>query len=345
MKIIVASTIVPFVEGGGTLIVDWLEEKLREAGHQVDVLKIPFSSYYKEMLPQLLALRLYHLEEACDRLICIRMPSYLLQHPDKYLWFIHHYREVYDLWETPLDFLPKDPETKAIREYVMRADDMAFKEAKKIYTNSKIVSKRLMDFNRVPSTPLYPPIYDPSRFYCEGYGDFIYYSSRICQAKRQLLAVQAMKYTRSGVRLLLTGKAEQQGYLEEITGFIKRHSLEKKVVLREEWISEEEKADYNARCLAAVYIPVDEDSYGYPSLEAHHSGKAVISCTDSGGTDELILPGQNGFLVDPDPKKLAEVFDKLYEDKALAERMGGRGEARIEELGITWENVIRRFTE
>ena len=36
MKVLLASTIVPFIEGGGTFIVDWLAEKLQEYGHQVD---------------------------------------------------------------------------------------------------------------------------------------------------------------------------------------------------------------------------------------------------------------------------------------------------------------------
>jgi glycosyltransferase involved in cell wall biosynthesis len=345
MKIIIASTIVPLIEGGGTFIVDWLEQKLREYGHQVDVVKIPFTSYYKEMLPQMTALRLYHLENECDRLICIRMPSYLIPHPDKYLWFIHHYREVYDIWNTELDFLPKDSETLAIREFIMRADGIAFSEAKKIFTNSKIVSKRLMDFNGVGSEPLYPPILNPKQFYCDHYGEYIYYTSRICNPKRHLLAVQAMEHTKTDVKLLITGKPDNPVYLETIYKYISDHSLEEKINIVNNWITEEQKAEYFAKCLVALYIPYDEDSYGYPSLEAHHSRKAVITCTDSGGTDELIINGKNGLIVEPNPQMLAESFDRLYTDKQAAEKMGAYGFDRIDELGITWDNVIRSFTQ
>jgi len=345
MRIIIASTIVPFVEGGGTFIVDWLEQKLRVHGHEVDVVKIPFSSYYKDMLSQMSALRLYHLEDECERLICIRMPSYLIKHPQKYLWFIHHYREIYDLWNTSFDRLPKDNETLAIREYIMRSDNMALAEAKKIYTNSKIVSKRLLDFNGVCSTPLYPPIYDPSQFHCEDYGNYVYYSSRICRPKRQMLAVQAMNYTRSNVKLLITGKSEEKDYMNEICDFIKVNNLERKVTVVDEWISEREKAEYLSKCLACVYIPIDEDSYGYSSLESYHSEKAVISCKDSGGIDELIINNVNGIITDSEPRKLAEAFDTLYEDKNKAEYMGKAGLDRINDLGINWDNVIRRLTE
>jgi len=345
MKIIIASTIVPFVYGGGTFIVDWLELKLKEYGHEVDVVKIPFSSNYKEMLQQMLGLRLYHLEDSCDRLICIRMPSYLIKHPDKYLWFIHHYREVYDIWNTELDGIPKNAESRAIREYIMRADDMAFKEAKKIYTNSEIISKRLKEFSGISAMPVYPPLLKPEQFHCCEYGDFIYYTSRICRPKRQLLAVEAMKYTKTDVKLLITGSSEDNSYLNKIIEFIKENHLEKKVTILNEWISEEQKADYFAKCLCALYIPFDEDSYGYPSLEAHHSCKAVVSCTDSGGTDEIIVHGKNGFLLESKPNVLAAAFDMLYENKKTAEKMGQAGADRIKEMNITWDNVVGRFTE
>ncbi len=345
MKIIVASTMIPFINGGGVIIVDSLVDKLNEYGYEAQALKLPFTSNYKLMMEQMLALRLYHLEDYCDRLIPIRMPSYLLQHPQKYLWFIHHYREMYDLWDSDLMGIPKNAETRAIREYVVRADEKAFAEAKKIYTNSREVSKRLLKFNNITAEPVYPPLWHPETFYCNKYGDYIYYPSRINHHKRQLLAVQAMKYVKTDVKLVISGKTENDLVKRAIQKEIRNNSLEKKVTVIDRWITEEEKAELMANCLAAAYIPFKEDSYGYPSLEAHHSCKAVISCTDSGGTDELIVPGYNGYLTEPAPEKLAEVFDELYLDKKKAEEMGKNGGEHLFELNISWDYVIRRFTE
>ncbi len=344
MKIIIGTTIVPHIFGGGTQIIDWLEIKLKEYGHQVDVAKIPCHTDHRAFMQQMLSMRLYHLEDYCERLVCVRMPAHMLKHDDKYLWFIHHYRQVYDLWHLKKYSVPHDAEGKAVREFVMRADNMAFAEAKKIYTNSQVVSRRLMDFNGVASTPVYPPLLESDDFYCEGYGDYIYYPCRISEHKRQDLAIKAMKYTKSGVKLLVTGIIESPLFKDKIEKLIKQEDLQQKVAVRDEWIEEEEKRKLLAECLAVAYIPLDEDSYGYPSLEAHHSGKAVVSCTDSGGTDELIVDGQNGYLVESDPKELAKAFDKLYEDKKMAERMGNAGRQRILDLGITWDNVIGRFT-
>ncbi|MGI6153102.1 MAG: glycosyltransferase family 4 protein [Christensenellaceae bacterium] len=343
MKVMLGTTIVPHINGGGVQIVDWLEQKLREYGHDVDSVRIPFSSDYHFYMEQALAMRLYHIEDYAERLICIRMPSYLLRHPQKYLWFIHHYREVYDLWDTKYS-VPHTEEGKAIREFIMRSDDMAFKEAKKIFTNSEVISKRLADYSNVASEVLYPPVLEPEKFYCDTYGDYIYYPSRVCSHKRQLLAMEAMQYVETDVKLLVTGVIESPGLKEEISGLINEGNLHSKITIRNEWISEEEKRKYFAGCLAAAYLPLDEDSYGYPSLEAHHSCKAVISCTDSGGTRELIEDGRNGYMVESDPRELAKAFDRLYLDKQMAEKMGQEGKKRIEELGITWDHIIGRLT-
>lgn len=345
MNIVIASTIVPFIEGGGTFIVDWLELKLKEYGHKVDVVKIPFSSNYKNYLSQAMALRLYHLEDNCDRLICIRMPSYLLKHPNKYLWFIHHYREVYDLWGTKYQPYPNSDEGDALREYIMRSDDQAFKEAKKIYTNSKIISKRLWDFNKVSSEVVYPPLLEPEKFHNQEYGDYIYYTSRICGPKRQELAVEAMKYTKTPVKLLLTGKSENQSVKNNIMAIIEKNNLQGKAIIEDRWITESEKINYFSKSLASLYIPYDEDSYGYPSLEAYQSKKSVITCTDSGGTDELIINDYNGYMVNPTPQALAEKFDELYINKEKARMLGENGYEHLKTLKINWDNVIGRFTE
>ena len=47
---------------------------------------------------------------------------------------------------------------------------------------------------------------------------------------------------------------------------------------------------------AVVYAPFDED-YGYVTLEAFLCAKPVITATDSGGTLEFVVDGENGFVV------------------------------------------------
>jgi len=91
-------------------------------------------------------------------------------------------------------------------------------------------------------------------------------------------------------------------------------------------------------------VPEDEDSYGYPSLEAAHARKAVLTASDSGGVLELISDGHNGIVAPPDPRSLAQAMDRLYRDRALAARMGAANERRLAELRIDWPNVVDALT-
>jgi glycosyltransferase involved in cell wall biosynthesis len=125
---------------------------------------------------------------------------------------------------------------------------------------------------------------------------------------------------------------------------IEQKGLSDRVVFAATWITEDRKADLLADCLAAAYVPFDEDSYGYPSIEAHHAKKGVVTCKDSGGTLELVTHKDNGLVVEPEPESLAIAFDQLYSDRKLARSLGLRGHERLQELGINWDRVVEVFT-
>ncbi len=343
MRIILASTYVPFVKGGARFIVEWLEQKLIAHGHDVERFYFPFVETPDDLLTQTAALRLVDLTQASDRLIAFRPPSHVLRHPHKFLWFIHHIRAYYDLWDS--EFAPlHTPQEKALRSALHQMDTTALGEAQGLFTNSQVVSDRLARFNGVASTPLYPPILEPERFRCDGYGDEVVIVCRLEAHKRQMLLVEAMAHTQSGVRLRLCGRGSSDGYGRDLAAAVERLGLADKVILEDRWISETEKADRLAGALATVYAPKDEDSYGYPSLEAAHAQKAVLTTTDSGGVLELVQDGRNGFVCTPEPKAIAERLDRLFLDRALAQKMGEANARRIAELSIDWDHVVEVLT-
>jgi glycosyltransferase involved in cell wall biosynthesis len=111
------------------------------------------------------------------------------------------------------------------------------------------------------------------------------------------------------------------------------------------WIDEGEKRDLFARALACAYIPYDEDSYGYVTLESFTSRKAVVTTADAGGVLRLVEDGETGLVVPPDAEALGGAFDTLYRDRASAKRLGERARERMLELGISWDTVIERLLQ
>jgi glycosyltransferase involved in cell wall biosynthesis len=344
MRIAIASTTVPFVDGGGRLIVRWTAEALRAAGHEVEEFYLPFPTSVEATLPALAGLRRMPFRSSCDRLITIRWPAHVLQHDNKAVWFIHHYRQVFDLWDTKYRNVADDAEGRAFREMLRGIDTRTLAEARDLFTNSLIVRDRVRQYNGLQAEPLFPPLGgDTSRFRCDGYGDFLFYPSRVTPIKRQLLAVNAMAHTTSPVRLVIAGDPVHADVAEELHRAAAASGAHDRIEFRFGWIPESEKVDLLARCLAVPYLPLDEDSYGYPSLEASHSRKAVITLTDAGGALEFVRDGVEGLVLEPDAAALGAAFDRLYEDRALAEQMGEASHARRAELKIDWDHVIRRL--
>lgn len=342
MRFALVSSFVPFVNGGYRNIVDWLAIKLREAGHEVEVVLFPEVDAPDQIFQQMLAIRWMDLSMA-DRVVCFRPQAHLIRHPHKILWFIHHIRVFYDMWDSEYRGFPDDHKHREIRAALMNADTQAIREAKAVFTNSRVVSDRLMKFNGVPSEVLYPPILQANAFHCQGYNDEIAYICRLEHHKRQHLLIEALAHTRTAVKLRICGTSAGDRYPNELKHLIARHRLQDRVILENRWITEDEKVQILSKCLAAAYLPLDEDSYGYPSIEASHSSKAIVTTTDSGGVLELVNHGENGLICEPTPQDLAKTLDQLYEHRELTQEMGTKAKTKLCTLNISWQHVLDRL--
>jgi len=78
-------------------------------------------------------------------------------------------------------------------------------------------------------------------------------------------------------------------------------------------------------------------------LEAIASGLPVVA-TVTGGTDELVTDGENGYFVEMEsPEDLAEKLGRLVADSSTRARMGAESRARAEQM--SWHAVASRYAE
>jgi glycosyltransferase involved in cell wall biosynthesis len=344
MRVAVVNNWAPFLRGGAEFLADALVSKLQAYGHEAVLVRLPFRWDSPEKIAeQILACRCLRLHNV-DRVIALKFPAYFIPHDNKVVWLLHQFRQAYDLWGTPLQDLPDSSMGRRIREIVVQSDNTYLPECRAIYTNSHVTGDRLRKFNNLDSSVLYPPLFDPARFITEGYGDFIFVPGRITAAKRQYLAVEAMRYVRSSVRMVVAGPPETAADRTRLEELVARYALGDRVALIARFISDQEQASYYAKCLACAYLPHDEDSYGYVTLEAAQSAKATLTCTDSGGITILVLDSRTGLVAQPDPQALAGAFDRLYENRAEAQRMGEAAREHMRSLRIEWDHVIERLT-
>ena len=330
-RIAICAAQVPFEWGGAERLVESLAAELRRHGHQVEIVSLPFKWYPRnEAVKSCLAWRMIDLTESngrpIDLVIGTKFPSYFVKHPNKVVWLIHQFRQVYDLADDriPLEF----------KRLIHRMDHQALGEARQLFTISGNVSKRLLDFNRLESTPLYPPAVLQPQYRCDTYGDYVFTVSRLDKLKRLDWLLRAIAKTKTPVRCLIAGSGPERESLEKLAkdlGVADRVQLLGRV-------SDEELLDLYAKCLAVYYAPYDED-YGYVTVEAFQSCKPVLTGRDSGGVLEFVQDNKTGFVVPPNNAgRLASRIDALYEQRELSRQMGELGSSLVQ--SISWDHVI-----
>lgn len=344
MRIAILNNCVPFVAGGAEHLAESLCRKFNEHGHEAILIRFPFRwSPAEVILDQILACRLIRLQ-GVDRVVGLKFPAYHIPHDNKVLWLLHQFRQAYDLWGTVYQDIPNTPEGLKIREVIVNSDNRYLTEASHIFTNSQVTTDRLKKFNGLDSQVLLPPLAVSDHFFCSEYGDYFFYPSRVTGGKRQGMVVESMKHVKSAVRLVIAGRPEAPADQERLEHLIRANRLESRVHFMPRFISEAEKAKWFSGALGCVYVPYDEDSYGYVTLEAFHCRKPVVTCSDSGGVRLLVRDGETGLVTPPDAEALALALDRLHDDRGEARRMGNAGYELMMSLGMNWAAVVERLT-
>jgi len=341
MRIVVTANTVPYMSGGAEYHIQGLIMQLKLQGHEVEAIRFPFwFSPNQDIL---------HLMEHCrhldfnqpngirvDKLISLQFPAYGVQHNDHRVWVMHQHRSVYELFKEQQASI----EEQKFRQKVIEFDNHVLGKIPKRFANSKRVAERLKTYNQLDSTPLYHPPYGFERFYTEQDQAYIFYPSRLETLKRQDLLIEAARHLTTPVKILLAGDGGQK---QTFMALVNQYQLHDKVRFLGR-VSENEKLAFYANSLAVFFGPFDED-YGYITLEAMLSSKPVITCEDSGGPLEFVQHNESGFVLEPEPKKIAAAIDELYHNRQRAKEMGQYGLEIYQQKQISWENVVEKLLE
>ena len=348
MKIIITTVQAPFITGGAEFHAQNLKKALLENGYETEIVTMPFvDSPIDKITDHIVASRLLEIENGwagkTDLCIGLKFPAYCIPHSNKVIWALHQHRAAYDLFDTEYSNLKNDAEGIKMREIIMNADNKYLGEAKKIFANSLNVANRMKEYNNINATPLYHPCPDMEKFYCGNSEKYILMPSRINITKRQFLAVEAMKYVKSDIKLYIVGKADNPYEKERLLKEIRKNHLEHKIKFFD-YVEPQKKFELYANARAVLFIPLDED-YGYITLEAMASSKAVITAKDSGGPLEFVSDNETGFVADADAKAIAEKIDLLAVESNTAKIMGTRAKDKLESMNISWQNVVRELVK
>ncbi len=344
MKVLIVNNMAPFVWGGAEELAVHLQKNLVIAGHQAEILRIPFQWEPAAKIPsQMLMVRAFELWNV-DRVIALKFPAYLIRHPNKTLWLLHQYRQAYDLFDAGQTNIPQGESGQALRNLIKNADEEAFRESRQIFTNSEVTRQRLRKYNsEFDAEVLLPPLNDPELFTGGKSEGYIFSGGRINGMKRQHLLVEAMQFVTKNVKLVIAGPPDTVHDANRLRQLVEAKGLSDRIKLDLRFLDRSEIGRYVNGASACAYLPFDEDSLGYVAMEAAMAAKPVITASDSGGVLGLVRHDETGMVSAPDPQALAMAITAISANAAKAVELGAAAKSLWTSMRITWPNTVERL--
>jgi glycosyltransferase involved in cell wall biosynthesis len=166
-----------------------------------------------------------------------------------------------------------------------------------------------------------------------GVGDrpMVLFGGRISGAKGgdQLLRAMAVARRRVDCRLVILG--DRQAYFEHALRLAAQVGLDREALVIGGWLENGELHAAFAAADVCATPSVYPDPFNLMTIRAMAHGKPVVG-TRYGGTPEIVVDGQTGFVADPwDPEQFGARIADLLTDRTMAERMGAAGRVRVTE--------------
>lgn len=342
MKILVVNNAVPFIRGGAEALAETLTENINKLPNlEAELMRIPFKWDPSErLLDEVLLARQLRLVNV-DRVIALKFPAYLIEHTHKTIWLLHQFRQAYDLRDPAGPPFGDPNHGAAILEVIQNADNEAFTRCRALFTNSPVTRERLRRFNGFSAEILYPPLNDAEQFFNESFSKYVFAGGRVGPGKRQHLLIEAMRDVK-GLKLIIAGPPDDPSYAAKLGQMIELYDLKDKVDLRLGFRPRHEIAELVNNSTACAYLPVDEDSLGYVTMEAAEAGKPMLTVSDAGGLLEIVQDDVTGIVSHPDAQSIALALNGLVHEHRCR-RLGKQLRERWKAMNINWSHVLTRL--
>jgi len=200
-----------------------------------------------------------------------------------------------------------------------------------VIANSENVRGRLWRYCRTRSEVIYPPIQTAAYRFIEQ-GDYYLSWARLDGLKRVDRIVEAFKQMPDKKLIVASGG--------ECEADIRKQAADAPNITVLGWVNNDKLYDLVGRCIAGIYVPIDED-LGMTPLEGMAAGKPSIGVNE-GGLKETIIPGKTGTLIGAEASvaELKAAVQALTPARALTMRTDCEAQAKNFSLEV-FEKKIR----
>jgi glycosyltransferase involved in cell wall biosynthesis/GT2 family glycosyltransferase len=319
--------------GGAEALYRGLAEALRDAGH--DAMEVPVQvdeATFESVLESYA--RCYALDlRDYDLVVSTKAPTFMVSHPNHVSYLLHTMRVFYDMFET--EYGRGTCDQHAQRRTIHALDRFGLRpgRVRRHFSNGHTTYRRLFDASSWWKSIGFRALHHPpalSGFRRPGAQDYILVPGRLHRWKRVRLVIDAYKHVKRDVPLLITGTGEDEAALRASAKGDPRIRF-----LGD--IGEAALIDLYADALLVPFVPKHED-YGLITIEAFKSGKAVLTCTDSGEPLQFVRDGHNGFVSPPNAEAIAERLTYAIDHRRRVVQMGRYGAKTV--AHIAWQPIV-----
>ena len=262
-----------------------------------------------------------------DAVISSKAPTYAVGHPNHVIYHNHTVRSYYDMFREKFP-MPRITAARQRKE-IFEMDYKFMSSAKAIISQGQETANRLYRWLGLKSRVLHAPVSLPNLHAGET-GDYFFIPGRLHPWKRVGLVIDAVRQSSLPMRLIISGTGKSEEALKKRAA----HDPRIEFVGR---VDDQRLVELYANALAVCFVPIRED-YGYVTVEAFLSGKAVITCSDSGEPTFFVRNNETGLVCNPHSEHICAGLEFLFNHKDEAARMGLAGFGSVSELP-SWTNV------
>lgn len=184
-----------------------------------------------------------------------------------------------------------------------------------------------VEASRIEVHPPVPPPVEEAVTPSFGPVNRLVYAGQIVRGKGVDVLLRALAQVETPFECIILGEGHHRAACEALS---RRLKLTDRVQFRG-YVPQSELTSIYASASLAVISSVWAEPFGATGLEAMRCGLPVVAF-DAGGISDWLQDGKNGFLVPwKDHKSFAKCVDILLKDKALARRLGARGQITADE--------------
>jgi glycosyltransferase involved in cell wall biosynthesis/2-polyprenyl-3-methyl-5-hydroxy-6-metoxy-1,4-benzoquinol methylase len=320
------------VLGGAERFYNGLLDGLLEIGCRAELVSVPADERsFEEIESNYDKCRQMDLS-AFDVVISSKAPTYAVNHPHHVVFHNHTTRVFYDMFAKR--FPNPSPEEYRQRAKLFELDFQALSRTKAILSQGHETANRLYRWLGLKSEVLPAPLGIKGLKHGE-IGDYFFLPGRLHPWKRVDLVIDAVRQSALPLRLIISGAGEAEADLKLRGGNDPRIEFRGRV-------NDEELIELYANALAVPFVPIRED-YGYVTLEAFASAKAVVTCSDSGEPTYFVRNGDTGLVCEPNPESIRQALEWLSTHRDDARQMGQKGAALV--AGMSWPKVASRLLD